>query len=67
MIYKSIEKYLTTKGIKQSFLSEKTGISEQILSAMLNGKRTIKVDEYFKICEALGISLDYLRGQFNGE
>lgn len=47
-----IKEYLDSKGISQRFISEKTRISEQKLSQLLNGKRNIKVEEYFAICRA---------------
>lgn len=44
MIGDDIKKYLNNNGIKQSIISEKTGISEPKLSMMLNDKRR-KADE----------------------
>ena len=58
MIGDDIKKYLNNNGIKQSIISEKTGISEPKLSMMLNGKRRIEVTEYFRICDSLGVPLD---------
>lgn len=53
-----MKKYLDENGIKYSFLSEKTGMPMNILSPLLNGKRKMSVEEYFMICEALGLSVD---------
>lgn len=50
---KNIKLYLVTNGISQSFLSESTNIANNTLSNMLNGKRKITVEEYFKICDVL--------------
>lgn len=55
-----IKHYLDDNGIKYSFLSEKTGIPMNILSPILNGKRTMAVEEYFLICSVLDISVDWL-------
>ena len=53
-----VKKYLDEKGIKYSFLSEKIGMPMNLLSPLLNGKRKMSVEEYFTICEALGVSVD---------
>ena len=58
MLAKLIRKYLSSKGISQRFLAEKSGYSEQIISAMLTGRRKIVTVEYFVICKALGVPLD---------
>lgn len=59
MIRENIISYVKRKGIKQIFLCEKTGISPAAMSAIMNRKRDIEVDEYCEICTALGVSLDY--------
>lgn len=58
MIGLKVKKYLDENGIKYSYLSEKTGIPMNILSPTLNGKRRMSAEEYFMICEALGLSAD---------
>lgn len=58
-----IREYLIENGIKQAYISEKTGISPNILSAMLNGNRRILAVEYFKICAALNVQLDFFANQ----
>jgi len=57
MVGQRIKKYLIENGIKQSFLTEKTGIPNPILSVMLSGSRKIEVTEYYKICMALKVDL----------
>ena len=57
MITANIKAYLENNGIKQSFLSEKTGIPTTTLNATLNGNRKIQIEEYFSICEALNVKL----------
>lgn len=57
MLGKKIKAYLDENGIKYSYLSEKTGISMNILSPLLNEKREVKAEEYFSICEALKVPL----------
>ncbi|KSV60279.1 helix-turn-helix domain-containing protein [Acetivibrio ethanolgignens] len=56
-----IKKYLDDNGIKQTFVSEKTGIPAPILSMILNNNRKIEANEYMKICDAIGVPLDYFR------
>lgn len=58
MLGKRIKAYLDEKGIKYTYLSEKTGLSMNILSPLLNGKREVKATEYFLICTALCVPLE---------
>lgn len=62
-----IKKYLEDNGIKQSFVSEQTGIPAPILNMMLNDNRKIEANEYMKICDALGVPLDYFRPRLPDE
>lgn len=50
-----VKKYLDENGIKYSYLSEKAGIPMNMLSPTLNGKRKMSAEEYFTICEVLGL------------
>ena len=59
MIGKLIKEYLQDKGIKQNFVAEKIGITENAMSDICNGKRDISCIEYYKLCKALGIELEY--------
>lgn len=59
MLGLKIKAYMKEKGIKQTFLSEKTGIGLTAINAMLNGSRRIEAAEYFKICKALEKPLDF--------
>jgi transcriptional regulator with XRE-family HTH domain len=54
-----IKKYLDKNGIKYSYLANETGIALNVISAMLNCKRKITVDEYFKICTTLKVEASY--------
>ena len=53
-----VKQYLDENGIKYSFLSEKIGIPMNVLSPLLNGKRKMRVEEYFLICNALELPVD---------
>lgn len=49
---------IISRGLKQKFIAEKTGISEAALSAMLNGSQKIDVDTFFKIAGVLKMTPD---------
>ena len=49
--------YLNENGIKQSFLAEKSGIPNSIISTIINRGRKIEVTEYYKICKALNVEM----------
>lgn len=59
MITLAIATYLKEQGIKQTVISEKTGLTKQIICSALKGKRTLSVDEYEKICRALNVPYDF--------
>jgi transcriptional regulator with XRE-family HTH domain len=44
---------MADRGIKQSAVAEKVGMTPQTLSATLLGKRKMGADEFFDICRAL--------------
>ena len=48
-----ISEYIKHMGIKQVIISEKTGISKDALSAILNNKRKMSADEFEKVCIAI--------------
>lgn len=54
-----IRAYLKSHGIKQTFLAEQTGLSISVISDICLGNRKVSVEEYKKICDALGVPLDY--------
>lgn len=56
-----IKKYLDENGIKQTFISERTGIPLPILNAMLNDKRKIEANEYMLICDAINVPLEQFK------
>lgn len=61
MLGTKIKKYLHDNGIKQSYISEKTNLSIPTLNAMLNGNRKITAEEYFLICDALNVNVEFFR------
>lgn len=65
MVGARIKNYLLEKGIKQSFLVEKTGLTASIISDIVNSNR-VKIDavEYYKICRALEVPFEtFLDGE----
>lgn len=59
MVGSKIKDYLNENGIKQSFLAEKTGLSNSQVSDICIHDRKIDCVEYFRICKALDLPLDY--------
>ena len=59
MIGKLIKEYLQDKGIKQNYVAERAGITDNAMSDICNGKRDIGCIEYYKICKVLGVPLEY--------
>ena len=49
-----LEKMRKDQGFDQAMVSEKTGISQPVLSRLEKGKALITVDQLFVICGALG-------------
>lgn len=58
-VFEKVSKYINDNGIKQRYVSEKTGIPENILSAILNGKRKMEADEFINIVIAIGVEPNY--------
>ena len=61
-VHEIIKKYIEEKGIKQNYICEKTGIAENTLSIILNGKRKLSADEFELIIKALEIDPNEILG-----
>lgn len=61
MLNQRIKKFMEERGIKQSFLKEQLGMKASTVNALLNGNRKISAEEYFKICNAFKVPLDYFK------
>lgn len=59
MVGERIKKYLQENGIKQTFLAEKTGLTNSQISDICVRDRKIDCVEYYKICKALNLPLEY--------
>ncbi len=62
-----INQYLESKGIKQSFVAEKSNIRQNILSRILRGERPCRAEEYINICRAIDVPLDTFTEKTEGE
>lgn len=58
MLGQEIKKHMDKNGIKYSYIAARIGVSDQVFSAMLAGKRKITAEEYFRICAALHVERD---------
>ena len=55
----NVNKYLKVNGIRQKFLSIRSGMSEDKISKLLNGKKKINEAEMDSISKALGKSVNF--------
>ena len=53
---------LVIAGLKQKYLADKIGVSEQVLTAMLSGRKKISADKFYDICLALNMTPSELYG-----
>lgn len=53
--------YVSENGIKQVYIAQKTGLTPDTVSKMLNGSRRILADEFLLICNALNIDPNIFR------
>lgn len=63
-IVNDLRKYIEEKGIKARTISNKIGIPEATIYNILSGKRKMMTDEFFNICDVLGISPDFFYQRF---
>ena len=59
MVRDAISDYLDEKGVTQSHLSKKSGLSPQAICTYLKGGRGLDIEEYIKICDALEVSYEF--------
>lgn len=58
-IGKEIKRYLEDRGIKQTFLADQINLHPGSLNRTLQGKRSLKADEFIAICTVLNKTPDY--------
>ena len=54
-----IKAYAEEHGIMQKYLAEKAGISTSQMSLVLNGKNNLNVIQYYNVCKALGVPMEF--------
>lgn len=59
MLGKRIKEYLGANGIKQTYLTEETGLNADQVSRILNGAREISAVEYYEICKKLKLPMEF--------
>jgi transcriptional regulator with XRE-family HTH domain len=57
---KNISNAMSKRGITQQHLADKLGISKQVMSKIVNGKKAINVAEFSRIASILGSTTDSL-------
>ena len=60
-INERLNEYVTENGIKQIHIAQKTGLSPDTVSKILNNNRRILADEFLLICTALEIDPNIFR------
>lgn len=62
IIGQNIKKIINERGFKQKAIAKKIGMSEECLSACINGRKIIRTEYVGAICEALEVSPNELLG-----
>ncbi len=62
-ITEKLNKYVNDNGIEQFYIAQKTGLTEDTVSEMLNGNRRMLADEFLLICIALDIDPNIFRNR----
>lgn len=52
-----IKNYLKEHGISQTFIAQQINMTRPKLSCTLNEKREMTLEEYWRICKTLGVSV----------
>lgn len=55
-IQRKVAEYVTNNGIKQSYISDRTGLGRNVVSGILTSKRKMSVDEFELFCKALRVT-----------
>lgn len=62
-IVDKLNEYITKHQIQQTFIVQKTGLTTETVSEILNGSRRILADEFLLICTALEIDPNIFRNR----
>ena len=58
-IGQKVKVYSASKGITQRYLGNAAGVSDNRITNVLKGKSEISVFEYYSICKALNVPLEF--------
>ena len=53
-----LKEILDERGIKQTWVAEKTGVTRQTISNLINDRFCPSIELAFKICDALGLQIN---------
>lgn len=59
-IGEKISTWLESQGKTQSLIAERMGVSKQVMSKIVNGKKAINIEEITKIAGIIGVTVDEL-------
>ena len=59
-VAQALKGYLTSHGIKQTFIAEKCNWPKQKVCCIVNGKQRMSADDFFTICKAIGAPYDLI-------
>lgn len=62
LVAKNLRSAINASGMKQKAVAERSGFTDQMLTDMLNGRKTIKADFIPRICRALHVTPNELFG-----
>ena len=54
-VNENLNRYVKEKGIKQIYIAQETGLTKDVVSKILRGKRKMSADEFLSICFALNV------------
>lgn len=60
MVNDNVRAAIVASGLKQKFVADRIGMSEQTFSAILTGQRKITVEEFFKLSDVLNMKPEAL-------
>lgn len=56
----NIRRLIRTKGLKQTFVAEQAGLTDQQLTDILNNRRLLRVEHLEPLARALGVTVETL-------
>lgn len=57
-----IKEIINEKGLKQRYVAENAGMTEQQLSDILNGRKLLRAEHIMPLCNALGVKPEDVLG-----